>query len=154
MKFSNPWMKQVTINGKEYVESNGQHFFITLKSRDIDRVNYHCDLWDDRGVIATDDQGFHYVCLVNPRQNVTKRNLTQFLKDNRDWENSIPLLNMIADKFPDEFEVWLEQGSTIRIRDLAMRALEIDKMTVEFDNLVNPLDTGRHIVEINGSLTK
>lgn len=152
VKFNNPWMKLIDFNGHDYIESDGKRFYVTMISQSLNKVNSHCDTWGDRGVIATSEKGYHYVCLINHGQEVTKRKLIKFLKENRDWDKSIPLLNAMFEKFPEESDYWLKHGSTIRLIDLAMRTLEIDKRTVDFDNLMNPLDTGRHKVESGGTL--
>ena len=150
----NKFMKIITVNNHSFVKSNGERFLITLISDDLGRVNDHIELWDcERSVISEDEKGRAIVVLNNPGKNVTLANLTNFLTENRDWHKSVPLLNDIHNKFPTEFKEWLEKGSTIKITELAMKTLQVDKRTVEFDNLLMPLDTARLMVFTGGKLS-
>lgn len=45
----------------------------------------------------------------------SKSKLIQFLKNSRDWETAIPLLDALEDNDKDTFNDWLQNGSTIKL---------------------------------------
>jgi hypothetical protein len=64
MKFNNPWMRLEETDGKQFIVSDGLRFLVTFTSTDNDALNEHCADHDDRGVIATDENGLSYVAMM------------------------------------------------------------------------------------------
>ena len=46
---------------------------------------------------------------------VSKEELIQFLRDNRDWHTAILLVRAIEENEPDKFATWLAEGSSLRL---------------------------------------
>ena len=63
IKFSNPWMKLEESGDSKFIRSDDQRFRVTMVSDDINAINDHCNEHDDRGVIATDQDGLMYVAM-------------------------------------------------------------------------------------------